>query len=327
MRDEFELIATIRRRTARRSASVVLGVGDDAALVRPAPGFDVAASSDLLVEGVHFRRDWSTPELLGRKALAVSLSDMAAMGALPRAALVGLAVPRELDPAWIDAFYDGALAVADRYGVTIAGGDTSSSPGPIFVDAILLGEVEAGRALRRGGAAPGDDLWVSGALGTSHRGLRLLAAGVRLDSADGPEREAILAHLDPTPRVELGRALLERSLATSALDVSDGLSSDIGHLARESRMGIVVEAPRLPCAGSLDDALHGGEQYELLFTAPPLRAGEIERLSADMGLALTLVGRVEGEPGNVALEDENGGRVALAPRGWNHFAPEAPERP
>jgi thiamine-monophosphate kinase len=316
---EFGRIAAIRRRAARRSAAVPLGIGDDAALLRPSPGRELAVSTDLLVEGVHFRLDWTTPALLGHKALAVSLSDMAAMGAAPVAAFLSIAVPARLGETFLDGLYEGALAIADRLGAVVAGGDFSSTPGPLTIDAVLVGEVESGRALRRSAVRPGDELYVSGTLGSSARGLVLLRAGARPDGATGPDRAALLAHLAPEPRVALGRALVERGLSAAAVDLSDGLSSDVRHLCEESGVGVTVEAAALPASGSLEEALHGGEQYELLFACAPEAREAVAALAAELGLPLTRIGRFGGPAGDVLLESE-GSLDPLAPRGWDHFS-------
>jgi thiamine-monophosphate kinase len=320
---EFARIAVLRRRAARRSAFVVLGIGDDAALLRPTPGHEIAVSTDLLVEGIHFRLDWTTLALLGRKALAVSLSDMAAVGAAPRAALLSIAAPAAFADESLSNLYDGALAIADVFGVTVAGGDLSSTSGPLTIDAVLVGEVEAGRALRRAGARAGDDLYVSGSLGTSARGLALLESGLRLEAAGGPERDALRAHLAPEPRVALGRALLERRLATAAIDLSDGLSSDVRHLCDESGTGVAIFAGALPLGASLEEALHGGEQYELVFASPPAARPAIAELAAKLDLALTRIGVFGGPPAEVVL-DVAGRLTALPRRGWDHFGGRRP---
>jgi thiamine-monophosphate kinase len=315
---EFERIAEIRRRAVRRSAFVALGLGDDAAVLRPTDGYATCISTDLLVESVHFRLDWTTPELLGHKALAVSLSDMAAMGAIPRAALFSLATPREGSDALARRLYDGIFALADRFQVEVVGGDTSITPGPLVVDSIVVGEVEHGRELRRSGSRDGDDLWVSGVVGSSAHGLALLASGRRYEDAEGSEREAIRAHLAPEPRVSLGRALVERGLATAAIDVSDGLSSDVRHLCDESGVGVVVDATALPSFGTVDEALDGGEQYELAFSARPDASDAIHALARELSIPLTRIGRFEGASDDVLVEF-GGTRSPLHPRGWDHF--------
>ena len=316
---EFQRIARIGRRANRAGGSVRLGIGDDAAILHPEPGFEMVVSTDLLVEDVHFQLDWTTPELLGRKALAVSLSDMAAMGAVPRAVFLSLAVPSRLGDEFFEAFYTGALAFADRFGMVIAGGDMSSSPGPLLIDSVVTGEVEEGRALVRSGARPGDLLFVSGALGSSAAGLRQLLAGIRLDTATtGMDLDAIRTHLVPTPRIDLGRALVLTGAATAAIDVSDGLSSDLHHLCEASGVGAIVDARAIPTRHSLDEALHGGEQYELLFACPPVLTDRIALVSHQLKLDVTRIGRFDGPPEEVLLVTEHD-RRPLVPRGWEHF--------
>ncbi len=318
MSGEFERIAAIRRLTGGRGRGVVLGVGDDSALLSPRPGFDTAISSDLLVEGVHFRLDWTTPEQLGHKALAVSLSDMAAMGAAPCAAVLSLALPRDVGDAYIEAFYRGATAIADRFGVTIVGGDLSLSPSSIVIDSVLVGHVEEGRALRRDFARSGQDVYVSGVLGTSAAGLAQLLAFGRDDTRVSPDEASLRAHLVPEPRVVLGRALVERRLAVSAIDVSDGLSSDLGHVCEASGVGAVLDATAIPSPGGLELALHGGEQYELVFAADQAHRADLAALAAEIGLALTRIGRFDGSVDGVWIEAE-GTRTRLAPSGFDHF--------
>jgi thiamine-monophosphate kinase len=319
MATEFERIASIMARAHRPSTEVLLGIGDDGALLRQHAGSESVVTTDLLVEGVHFRLDWLTPELLGRKAIAVSLSDIAAMGATPRAAFVSLAIPQRLDDAFFEAFFTGVISLCDRHGVTLAGGDLSSSPGPLVVDSTLIGEAEAGRALRRSGARPGDSLYVSGTLGSSAAGLAQLLAGVTLDTATtGTDLDSIRSHLAPMPRVELGRALAQTGLASAAIDVSDGLSSDLRHLCRASGVGAVVDVSALPTHVAREYALHGGEQYELLFAGSPAHAGRIELLATELHIELTRIGRFEGPPDEVLLISD-GHRAPLEPRGWEHF--------
>lgn len=319
MGSEFERIANIRRRASRPAGAVRLGIGDDAAVLHPESGFETVVSTDLLVEDVHFDLSWSTPELLGRKALAVSLSDMAAMGAIPRAAFLSLALPSKLDDEYLDAFFSGFLGLGDRFGVTLAGGDFSSTSGPFIVNVAITGEVEAERALRRSGAQPGDLLFVSGSLGSSAAGLRQLQSGMTLDTAStGMDLDAIRSHVAPSPRVELGRALVLTGAATAAIDLSDGLSSDLRHLCDESGIGAVVEASLLPTHFSLEDALHGGEQYELLFAVPPALVQRIELIAHQLKTELTRIGRFEHPGAGVWLERDGRGEV-LEPRGWDHF--------
>ncbi len=315
----MEILARIRKWAERPSASVRLGIGDDAAILRPEPGFETVVSTDLLVEGVHFDLAWSTSELLGRKALAVSLSDIASMGAIPRAVFMSVAVPAPLDEEFLSGFFSGVLQLADRFGVVLAGGDLSSSPGPLVIDSVVTGEVEAERALRRSGARPGDHLYVSGSLGSAAAGLRELRSGMTLDTAaTGMDLDAIRSQVAPAPRVELGRALVLTGCATAAIDVSDGLSSDLRRLCDESGVGAVVEAARLPTNHSLEDALHGGEQYELLFAVPPPLEARVDLIEHQLKLDLTRIGRFENAGAGVWLERDGRGET-LEAKGWDHF--------
>lgn len=318
MSGEFERIAAIRRLTGGRGRGVVLGIGDDSALLASRPGFDTAISSDLLVEGVHFRLATASPAQLGHKALAVSLSDMAAMGAEPCAAVVSLALPAGIDDAFIEEFYRGATAIADRFDTSVVGGDMSRSPSAIVIDSVLVGHVEEGRALRRDRARAGQDIYVSGVLGTSAYGLaRLVAAerdGARIEPADA----SLVAHLVPEPRVGLGRALVERRLASAAIDVSDGLSSDLAHVCDASGVGAVLDASAVPAPVGLDLALHGGEQYELVFAADPADRADLAALAAETGVPLTRIGRFDGSVDGVWIEAE-GTRTRLEPSGFDHF--------
>jgi thiamine-monophosphate kinase len=241
------------------------------------------------------------------------------MGATPRAAFLSLAMPDRLGDAFFEGLLSGALTLCDRYGVTIAGGDLSGSPGPLVVDSILVGEVESGRALRRSGARPGDCIYVSGQLGGSAAGLAQLLAGVTLDTATtGMNLDSIRTHLAPTPRIELGRALSRAGLASAAIDISDGLSSDLRHICIASGVGAVVDVSMIPTLVSLEYALHGGEQYELIFAASPAHSSRIDMLAHELNVELTRIGRFEGEPDDMWLQT-NGQRQRLVPRGWEHF--------
>ena len=289
-----------------------MGVGDDCALLRPNAGLELAVTTDMLVEGRHFLPG-ADARALGHKALAVNLSDLAAMGAAPRFALLCLGVPTA-DERWLEAFAGGLFALADRYGVELVGGDTTRSPvRTIAVTAI--GEVPAGVALFRGGARPGDDIWVSGELGGASLAL------VRPDIASAAAR----LHM-PEPRVELGERL--RGLAHAAIDVSDGLAGDLGHILERSRLGALVnyaDLPRPAAFRDLGDAqleqdcvLSGGDDYELLFTAAPERRGELAALAAELALPLTRIGTMQaGEPRLVVLDDQ--GRPMSYARGFDHF--------
>ncbi len=319
MPSEFELIARHFTRPVRHT---VLGVGDDGAIVRPSPGMDLVVSTDMLVSGTHFLAG-SDPEALGWKALAVNLSDLAAMGALPRWALVAAALP-EADETWIAAFARGFFAAADAFDVDVIGGDTTR--GPLNITPTVFGEVPQGQAITRAGGRGRDDLWVSGAPGLAALGLAQRQGKVSLrDTAVSP----CLAALEhPQPRVALGLAL--RGIATAAIDVSDGLLADIGHILERSALAADIEFALLPRA-ALDacaDAapaqqclLGGGDDYELAFSAPAARREEIEALSARLGLPLTRIGSLRAGPaGELLLRDAAGQPMPVGRRGFDHFA-------
>jgi thiamine-monophosphate kinase len=297
----------------RRSRRVSLGIGDDAALLRPSAGMELAVSTDLLLEGRHFRAG-ADARKLGHKALAVNLSDMAAMGAAPRWATLALALPAA-DEAWLEAFSRGFFALAGRFGVELIGGDTTR--GPLAICVTILGEVPTGLALFRAGARPGDDIWVSGQLGDAALALAhpdIASAATRLD--------------EPEPRVELGERL--RGLATAAIDVSDGFAQDLGHILERSGAGALVEYESLPRSdevGKIPDKqlqarllLSGGDDYELAFTAPQSNRGELEALARELKLALTRVGSIQsGEPKLQVVDGQ--GKTMAVERGFDHFAP------
>ncbi len=292
----------------RGSRSVLVGPGDDGAVLRGG----LVLSTDLSVEGVHFRFDWIAPEEVGFRAAAAALSDLAAMGAAPDALLVSLAVPG--DPALCEALQRGIREAGDRVGAPVAGGDLSRSPGPVVIDVVVAGR--APNPLRRGGAGEGDAVWVSGELGGAGGAVAAWSAG------DEPSVRARSRFVRPPDRTGLGTALARAELATAAIDISDGLTRDAAHLARCSGAALVIETERLPldpgAGGDLRLALEGGEDYELLFTAPAVAAGRIAALGRERAVPLTRIGRVERGEG-VILRDQ-GGRRAPAPRGgYDHF--------
>jgi thiamine-monophosphate kinase len=317
-RSEFELI---RRYFSRPAPSALLGVGDDCALLQPSPGMTLAVTTDMLLEGRHFSAG-ADARTLGYKSLAVNLSDIAAMGADPRWALLSLALP-DAEEAWLQEFSEGFYALAARFGVDLVGGDTTR--GPLAISVTLIGEVPYELALRRDGALAGDDIWVSGATGEAALALAHRAGRVAL-----PEnvRESCIARLDaPEPRVELGGRL--RGLAHSAIDVSDGLLADLGHILESSGVGAELWDDKLPRAPALaacgDEALArecitaGGDDYELVFTAPPERRGEIECVSADLGLALTRIGVIVSGEAKATLRDAQGAPMPIPSAGFDHF--------
>jgi thiamine-monophosphate kinase len=321
--NEFELIARFFTRPPR-STSVAQGVGDDAALLVPTPGCEIVVSTDMLVEGRHFFAD-ADPEALGHKALAVNLSDLAAMGATPRWALLAGALP-DADPAWLEAFARGFFALADSNRVDLVGGDTTRGPRNLCVT--ILGEVPAGTALTRGGAKTGDDVWVSGILGDAALAVAALSGRTTL-AADA--LAACRARLErPQPRIALGVAL--RGIATAAIDVSDGLTGDLGHILERSNAGARIELAALPRSAALaaklasgeraialDCMLAGGDDYELLFTAPRANAEQIEAIAAVLPLPLVRIGTIVRERA-LTIVDERGAPLPAPPRAFDHFA-------
>ena len=318
MASEFDLI---RRYFSRPAPSAVLGVGDDCALVQATPGMTLAMTTDMLIEGTHFHAG-TDARRLGHKSLAVNLSDLAAMGAEPRWALLSLALPAA-DDTWLEAFAAGFYALAGRHGVDLVGGDTTR--GPLAISITAIGEVPSGGALRRDGARAGDDIWVSGATGDAALALAQLAGRVQLPE---PVRSQCLERLEaPEPRVHLGRRL--RGLATSAIDVSDGLLADLGHILERSGVGAEVWYAQLPRAPGIaacgDQALAlecltgGGDDYELLFTAPAHARSKLVAVGADLGLALTRIGSIVAGAPPAVLRDAKGDAISVSRPGFDHF--------
>lgn len=310
MPSEFDLI---RRFFGRPTQHTVLGAGDDAALIAPTPGMELAVSSDLLIEGTHFLPH-TDATALGWKTLAVNVSDIAAMGARPRWATLAIALP-QADYAWIEAFAAGFYACAAEYGVDLVGGDTTRGPRAFCVG--IFGEVVPGKALRRGGARAGDSIWVSGHPGRAALGLAHLQGRVALAP---PRLEQCLQALHrPQPRVALGLALC--GLAHAAIDVSDGLLADLGHILDQSGLAAQLCIPGLPPPGlERDCVLAGGDDYELLFTVTPDRDDEVRELARTLDLPLTRLGETSaGTPGTLVLFDDNGTPITPERFGYDHF--------
>lgn len=322
---EFDLIARYFTRPVRHAT---LGVGDDCALLAPRPGMQLAISSDMLVEGRHFFADVA-PEALGHKALAVNLSDLAACGAKPLAFTLALALPR-VDEAWLAGFSKGLLALADAHGCELVGGDTTQ--GPLNICITVFGEVPAGQALLRSGARAGDDIYVSGTLGDARLALEALLGHIHLpDELLAQARQRLER---PTPRVALGLAL--RGIASSAMDVSDGLLGDFGHILKASGVGACIrtdETIKLIAAGAYPSSargqfdakilqqctLAGGDDYELLFTAPPQHRAAVAEAAAQSQTPVTRIGQVEAAPG-LRLLDAQGMPVENRFASFDHFA-------
>ena len=345
MPSEKDLIAAIRARARGGSHELRLGIGDDCAIVRPAKGDEIVVTTDFSLEGVHFRRDWHTPESVGHRCLARGLSDVAAMGARPVAAFLSLAVPRELlvarrGKSWVDRFFDGWMALANLYGVSLAGGDTARAPdrdargkkdaGSACFDIVLLGGVKRGRALLRSGAKAGDSIYVTGALGGA--AAELLAVG------RNPRRFAGLTraveghpHFYPKPRLDVARKLAAVKGIHAAIDVSDGLSTDLSYVCEESGVSAELDAGAIPVhrlaveaeragwvSSTLELALNGGDDYELLFTASA--EARVPRKIA--GVEVHRIGRMvsrRARRARMSLRDEDGRVTAVEARGWEHF--------
>ncbi len=311
---EFDLIARIRARAGMRD-DIVLGIGDDAALLAPPTGRHLVVTADTLNAGVHFPAG-TAPADIGWKALAVNLSDLASMGAEPTWCTLSLSLPQS-DTAWIDGFLDGFLALAGEHGITLVGGDTTR--GPLSVSVTAMGFVDAGRALRRDGARVGDDIWVTGTLGDAAGALALL---------ERDPAHALRARLDrPVPRMEVGRALV--GVASACVDVSDGLLADLGHVAARSGVGAQVEIDALPASDVLRSAFDaatrmpmqasGGDDYELCFTAPAGARARIAALTSSLDLRITRIGRVVAGEGVHPVRAD--GEPWTPPRrGYDHFA-------
>jgi thiamine-monophosphate kinase len=307
---ERGLVAAIRKRALGQKARGILhlGIGDDCAVLRPQPGRDLTITTDMSLEGVHFRRDWHPPDSVGHRCLARGLSDLAAMGARPEAAFLSLAMPANLTGAWMDGFFEGFFRLAKEAGVALAGGDLAKAS-QVTADIVLVGSVPKGKALLRSKARAGDVIYVTGTLGGSAAGLAALAKGRKVVESANPQ-------LYPQPRLVAGHKLLR--LATAAIDVSDGLSTDLNHLCEESGLGAEIDLEDLPvdARATLEQALHGGEDYELLFTAAPRTP-----VPAELGgVAVHAIGQMtkRGRGARMVLVDGRK-RIGLKAGGWEHF--------
>jgi thiamine-monophosphate kinase len=327
---EKVLIAQIRHMAKTKNPAVLTGIGDDCAVLRLLPRSgrsqgeergrenDTLVTTDFSLEGIHFRRDWHSAESIGQRCLARGLSDIAAMGGEPVAAFLSLALPRDLPQSWVRRFAHGLISLAKKYSVTLAGGDTSESPNGLMADIVMVGTVPKGKAVLRSGARPGDRIYVSGELGGSAAAVWRLRKNPRhkLNPRDYPR------HFSPEPRIELGRILRKKGLASAMIDTSDGLSTDLAHICLESGVGAELRAESIPRASvgkpsrevDLQFALHGGEDYELLFTAP--RSKRIPSHIA--GVPITLIGYITRFQ-KIFLMNESGVGFELKPQGWEHF--------
>jgi thiamine-monophosphate kinase len=322
---EFGLIDLIRKRVAAFDPCVVQGIGDDAAVIEMG-GRALLVTTDILIEGIHFERSWMDPYHLGKKALAVNLSDIAAMGGTPKYFLISIGLPKSLSLSFISLLYRGLKEGAKRFRVDLIGGDTSLSE-KIIINICLLGEGRRKGLLFRRGARTGDDLFVSGTLGDAGLGLRIL----QRKGNKGVPKGLIEKHLSPSPRIELGQAIAAQQCATAMIDVSDGLLIDTTHLLEESGVGARIREDRIPLSGlyrkwirsyakdSYEMALCGGEDYELLFTAPPEKREEISSLAISSKIPITCIGKILPKKEGLYIIKKDGKEYAPSCLGFEHF--------
>lgn len=325
--DEFELIQMVKHSLGKPSRRVELGIGDDAAVVTP-PQKKMVATMDTLVEGVHFDLSYTTPRELGHKALAVNLSDIAAMAATPLYALISLGLKQDVSEHFVDELYVGLKKLAKEFDVDVIGGNTVQSPNGVIADLVVIGEAPQGY-VTRGGAREGDIVAVTGYLGTSAAGLNCLKRLGR--DATEKKKELIRAHLCPLPRLREAEALRKVNAITSLIDISDGVASEVHHLAKSSGVGMLIEEKSLPihpaCVWAAREigsnarlwALYGGEDYELLCTISPRSWTKAERALSKLGTKLTRIGEVRAAREKIILKTTSNESHPLAPRGWNHF--------
>jgi thiamine-monophosphate kinase len=315
---EKALISEVRRLAPNRQKRLLrTGIGDDCAVLSASPEQDFLVTTDFSLEGVHFRRQWHSPESVGHRCVARGLSDIAAMGGQPVAVFLSLALPEDLPQSWVTRFILGLTRLAQKHGAALAGGDTAQSPQGILADIILLGRVPKGKAVLRSDARPGDRIFVTGKLG----GAAAAVVNMEKRSKSKLNPNEYPRHFFPEPRIEVGRVLREKGLALSMIDISDGLSTDLAHICEESGVGAEIDSARIPRARfgkskrevSLDLALHGGEDYELLFTAP----SAVRMPRSIHGVTITQIGRITRRKS--LLLHMRHTTEKLVPRGWEHF--------
>jgi thiamine-monophosphate kinase len=324
---EDQIVSLLRARFGGQSRSLKKGIGDDAAVFHPAAAREYwALTTDLLLEDVDFRKEWTSPRQLGHKALAVNLSDLAAMGVQPRFHTVSLGIPAGITQSWITELYQGMAGVAERHRTLLVGGDLSRSADSIHISVAILGESRRRRIVYRSGGKPGDSLYVTGILGRSAAGLKLLQRGVIRGNSPS-EREALTCHREPEPRCGVGSWLADHGFARAMIDLSDGLSMDLGRLARESGAGAEIYDSALPVfepcrAWGCDPVqlgFYGGEDYELLFAVPPAQAPSLERRYSRKFPQITRIGRLTRSPGIFVAEAPGAPRRRLRDLGFDHF--------
>jgi thiamine-monophosphate kinase len=328
---EFPLIDRIKKLLpAPGKKDLLVDIGDDTAVIRMDERRALLLTCDIQVEGRHFRFEHITPYQLGRRAMAVNLSDIAAMGGIPTYALVSLGLPADFPVRWYDRLFEGMRDELLPHRARIVGGNLAQTRDCLIVDVTLLGEADPSRVLTRGGARAGDRIFVSGTLGSSGAGFQVLSTFGK--AYPRKYRELVQCHLLPTPRVDLGRRIARSGIATSMIDLSDGVAGDLFHICTRSGVGAEIEEDRLPLPGHLaeiaeesgksviDLALHSGEDYELLFTVPPrVPAGKVRDAAGRSGVSVTEIGRIVERDDGYCLVDSRGRRTPLTPTGWDHF--------
>ncbi len=312
---EFTFIQKIRERAEQHSSEAILGIGDDTAIVRERAGRERIITADLLIEDVHFKLDYTSLACLAHKTLAVSLSDIAAMGGTPEFSLLTLGIPKNLLALNWDEFFDSYFALAEKFGVTLIGGDTSSSPDKLVIDSIVMGSCAREKSIRRSTAKIGDAIFVTGELGASAAGLQLLLKG------EIEKNSLVTAHLMPQPRIEFGMALGATEFVHSMLDVSDGLAQDLSHICEESNVSAVLNAEAIPVASgaNFEQALSGGEDYELLFTANLSSEKVLQKLAKNCDIRLTCIGEIIKQTTEPIFLNREKNIQPLHSKGFDHF--------
>ncbi|MFA6221009.1 MAG: thiamine-phosphate kinase [Desulfomonilaceae bacterium] len=325
---EFGFIDRIARLLTTHDSGIVKGIGDDCAVIRISGDTNLLVTTDLLIERTHFLLDWQSAQTLGSKALSVNLSDIAACGGIPKEAFVSLAIPDRLGIEWLEDFYVGMASLADRFEVSVIGGDTTHSLSDLVINVVVTGLVGIREVLFRNGARPGDIIAVTGRLGDSAAGLESLRKSTSLPSYE--TSLLIDAHLNPRPHIQEGRKLAQSHVCHAAIDISDGLSSDLGHICEQSGVGAIIFEDKIPVSGPLkklaqelavnpfDWVLNGGEDYVLLAAIDKGNFHQLAQFAATDGWTLTEIGEFVSEPG-ITLSKVSGEKISIRPKGWDHF--------
>jgi len=325
---EFGFIDRIAHLLTTHDSRVVKGIGDDCAVIQISEDTNLLVTTDLLIERTHFLLDWQSAQTLGSKALSVNLSDIAACGGIPKEAFVSLAIPDRLGIEWLEDFYTGMAGVADRFGVSVIGGDTTHSLSDLVINVVVTGLVGTQEVLLRNGARPGDIVALTGPVGDSAAGLESLR---KLTSVPSHLSSTLInAHLNPRPHIQEGRKLAQSHVCHAAIDISDGLSSDLGHVCKQSGLGAIIFEDKIPVSEPLekfaqemdvnpfDWALNGGEDYVLLAAIDKGNFRQLAKVAATDGWALIEIGEFLSEPG-MTLSKVSGEKISIIPRGWDHF--------